>query len=239
MLIEVVTQAHGPRLHRPDHHESRQGHRVVTAIDVLRSPPRSAPGTHSPPGRPGTRKNIPLRRARILTPHQPTAPPRVQRDQHDAPGQPTGSARLWLTSHPRPIPALPPSSHGRRNLSVPGPLPGHNASTRPEHQRPGTRRAVGAREPQITAGHRLRIDRKRARPYDGHGRHRPGSLLAVGAIRVFPDPEDVPPAVATTGITSTCCPGPTARCVRHRTAREAPFRNMRRSANVGDAEVDA
>src|SRR4029077_4165536 len=43
MLIEVVTQAHGPRLHRPDHHESRQGHRVVTAIDVLRSSPESAP----------------------------------------------------------------------------------------------------------------------------------------------------------------------------------------------------
>ena len=27
------------------------------------------------------------------------------------------------------------------------------------------------------------IDRKRARPYDGHGRHRPGSLLAIGAKR--------------------------------------------------------
>src|SRR5436190_17274693 len=132
-----------------------------------------------------------------------------------------------------------PSSHGRRKSFGTGPLPGHNASTRPEHQRPGTRRAVRAREPQITAGRRLRIDRKRARPYDGHGRHRPGSLLAVGAIRVFPDPEDVPPAVAATGITSTCCPGPTARCVRYRTAREAPFRNMRRSTNVGDAEVDA
>ena len=54
-----------------------------------------------------------------------------------------------------------------------------------------------------------------------------------------PDPEDVPPAVATTGTTSTCCPGPTARCVRRRAAREAPFRNKRRSTNVGDAEVDA
>jgi hypothetical protein len=134
MLIEVVTQAYGPRLHRPDHHESRQGHRVVTAIDVLRSSPRSAPGKHSPPGRPGTRKNIPLRRARILTPRQPTAPPRVQRDQHDTPGQPTGSARLWLTSHPRPIPALPRSSHGRRKSSVPvrypdiTPVPDQNTS---------------------------------------------------------------------------------------------------------------
>ena len=31
MLIEVVTKTHGPRLHRPDHHKSRQGHRVRTA----------------------------------------------------------------------------------------------------------------------------------------------------------------------------------------------------------------
>jgi hypothetical protein len=54
-----------------------------------------------------------------------------------------------------------------------------------------------------------------------------------------PGPEDVPPAVAMTGTTPACCPGPTARCVRRRAAREAPFRNERRSANAGDAEVDA
>ena len=54
-----------------------------------------------------------------------------------------------------------------------------------------------------------------------------------------PDPEDVPPAVAATGTTSTCCSGPTARCVRRRAARKAPFRNTRRSTNAGDAEVDA
>jgi hypothetical protein len=35
MVIEAVAKAHRPRLHRPDHHKSRQGHRVVTAIDVL------------------------------------------------------------------------------------------------------------------------------------------------------------------------------------------------------------
>ena len=32
-----------------------------------------------------------------------------------------------------------------------------------------------------------------------------------------------------TGTTSTCCPGPTARCACRRAAREAPFRNKRRS----------
>jgi hypothetical protein len=54
-----------------------------------------------------------------------------------------------------------------------------------------------------------------------------------------PDPEDAPPAVATTDTTPACCPGPTARCVRRRAAREAPFRNKRRSTNADDAEVDA
>src|SRR5580658_10045917 len=34
-------------------------------------------------------------------------------------------------------------------------------------------------------------------------------------------------------------PGPTARCVRRRAAREAPFSNKRRSPNAGDTEVDA
>ena len=107
-----------------------------------------------------------------------------------------------------------------------GPLPRHNASTRPEHQRPGTRRAVRAREPQITAGHRLRIDRKRARPYDGHGPHRPGSF-SHGA---FPRPEDEPPAVAATGTTPACCARATARCVRRRAAREM------RSETTGEGE---
>src|SRR5260370_13778809 len=49
MLIEVVTKTHGPRLHRPDHHKSRQGQRVVYAIDDLSSPPQKAPVTHHLP----------------------------------------------------------------------------------------------------------------------------------------------------------------------------------------------
>ena len=32
------------------------------------------------------------------------------------------------------------------------------------------------------------IDREQARPYDGHGRHRLGSLLPVGVTRAFPTP---------------------------------------------------
>ena len=43
-----------------------------------------------------------------------------------------------------------------------------------------------------------------------------------------PDPGDVPPAIAATGTTPACCPGLTARCVRRRAAREAPFTNQRR-----------
>jgi hypothetical protein len=36
MLIEVVAEAHGPGLHRPDHQKGRQGHRA-TAIVVFHS----------------------------------------------------------------------------------------------------------------------------------------------------------------------------------------------------------
>ena len=35
----------------------------------------------------------------------------------------------------------------------------------------------------MSGGCHIGIDRKRARPYDGHGRHRLGSLLAIGAKR--------------------------------------------------------
>src|SRR5260370_17403828 len=58
MLIEVVTKTHGPRLHRPDHHKSRQGHRVVTAIDVLQSSPKNHRVHILCQPDPGTRKNI-------------------------------------------------------------------------------------------------------------------------------------------------------------------------------------
>ena len=123
-------------------------------------------------------------------------------------------------------------------LVAPARLPDITPVPRPGHQRPGTRRAVRAREPQITAGRRVRTGRKRARPYDGHGRHRPGSLLAAGAARAFPAPgmcrqrlrRPAPrrPAARADG-TLRSSPG----------SQEAPFRNKRRSANAGDAEGDA
>lgn len=92
MLIEVVTKTHGPGLHRPDHHKSRQGHRVVTAIDVFRSPSETAPGTHSLPGRPGPRKEYFPAPGGHAQPREPTAAPRGQRDQHDSPSQPASPA---------------------------------------------------------------------------------------------------------------------------------------------------
>ena len=181
----------------------------------------TAPPPVPPPGGPRTRRRPPRRApSRWSRPH-PAARPSVNAGS---------SARL--------TPHRAHRSRARRSSST-GPPPGHHAGTRPEHQRPGTRRAVRAREPQVTAGRRIRIDRKRARPYDGHERHRLGSLLAAGAIQAFPGPEDVPPAVPTTGTTPACCPGPAARCVRRRVARRAPFRNKRRAANAGDAEGDA
>src|SRR5258707_3854223 len=55
---------------------------------------------------------------------------------------------------------------------------------RPEHQRPRARRAVRTGELHVTAGRHIGVDRKRARPYDGHqATHRLGSLPAIGAKR--------------------------------------------------------
>ena len=73
----------------------------------------------------------------------------------------------------------------------------------------------------------LGVGQVRQRPYDGHGRHRPGALLTGRSNTGVPVPGDVPPAVATAGTASICCPGPTARCVHYRPAREALFRNKR------------
>ncbi len=54
--------------------------------------------------------------------------------------------------------------------------------TRPEHQRPGARRADRARDLHLPASRHIGIDRQRARPYDGHGRlTASGSLPAIGA----------------------------------------------------------
>ena len=53
MLIGVVTKTHGPRLHRPDHHKGRPGHRVVTTIDALLTRSPLLPGLlASPPAAP-------------------------------------------------------------------------------------------------------------------------------------------------------------------------------------------
>ena len=50
--------------------------------------------------------------------------------------------------------------------------------------------------------------RKRARPYDEHGRHGLGSPSRGRRNTGVPDPEDVPPAVAATGTMPRACPGP-------------------------------
>ena len=72
---------------------------------------------------------------------------------------------------------------GHEDLPAAARRPDITPVPRPEHQRPGTRRAARARETHLTPGRHVRIDRKRARPYDGHRRHRLGSLLAIGATR--------------------------------------------------------
>ena len=124
-------------------------------------------------------------------------------------------------------------------LVAPGPPPGHNAGT--PARTPAARHTTGSpgagtpdhgRPPRThrpQAGTAIRWPRAAPPRIPSRGRRSTG----------VPGPGDVPPAVAATGTTPACCPGPTARCVRRRAAREAPFRNKRRSANAGDAEGDA
>ena len=124
-------------------------------------------------------------------------------------------------------------------LVAPGPPPGHNAGT--PARTPAARHTTGSpgagtpdhgRPPRThrpQAGTAIRWPRATPPRIPSRGRRSTG----------VPGPGDVPPAVAATGTTPACCPGPTARCVRRRAAREAPFRNKRRSANAGDAEGDA
>ncbi len=95
--------------------------------------------------------------------------------------QPPGQRERRQQRVARPAPRAPQPGH--EDLPAAARLPDITPVPRPEHQRPRARRAGRAREPNVTAGCRVRIDRKRARPYDGHGRHRLGSLLAVGATR--------------------------------------------------------
>ena len=72
---------------------------------------------------------------------------------------------------------------GHEDPPAPARLPDITPVPRPEHQRPGTRRAGRPGELHATASRHVGIDRERAGPYDDHGRHRLGSLLAIGAKR--------------------------------------------------------
>src|SRR5436190_1910797 len=72
---------------------------------------------------------------------------------------------------------------GHEDPPAPARLPDITPVSRPEHQRPGTRRAARPGELHATASRHVGVDRERAGPYDGHGRHRLGSLLAIGAKR--------------------------------------------------------
>src|SRR6185437_2653768 len=62
-------------------------------------------------------------------------------------------------------------------MPCPAPVP------RPEHHRPPARRATRPRNLNIPPRHRIRVDRQRARPYDGQRRHRLRSLPATVAKR--------------------------------------------------------
>jgi hypothetical protein len=75
----------------------------------------------------------------------------------------------WLTRHAR-------SAAAARRSSGSGPPPGHDASSPTTTPGPGARRARRTGELHLPPSRHVRIDRQRAGPYHGHGRHRLGSL---------------------------------------------------------------
>ena len=106
-----------------------------------------------PPAAPRTRRRTPRRAPRRPSlPHPAARPARTRAAAHDSPG----------TGHSEPR---------HEDLPAPARLADMTLIPRPERHRPGARRAVRTREHHITAGRRIRIDRQRTRPYDGHGRH--------------------------------------------------------------------
>ena len=66
--------------------------------------------------------------------------------------------------------ATPAAQPRHKDLPAAARRPDMPPVTRPEHQRPGARRAVRTGELHVTPGRHISTGRQRARPYDGHGR---------------------------------------------------------------------
>ena len=142
--------------------------------------PAAGPGTGGP-GRGRSHPASPARSAAGRTPRAPPAAsastePMVSATSSRQASVNAGSS-AWLTPH---------GAHRSRGAKIfrhrPAartlpPVPDQNTSG-PAHDG-----QAGRGKPTAQAGRRVRIDRKRARPYDGHRRHRLGSLLAIGAKR--------------------------------------------------------
>jgi len=160
-----------------------------------------------------------------------------QADTRSVAGHSVRATRIAHSTHRQAVIPAPPGSGAACPVLRNDTLPDITPVPRQEHRRSGTRREARARNPDHGQPPRTH------RPQSGHGHTMatatPPRIPPRGRRNTgVPDPEDVPPAVATAGTTPACCPGPTARCVRRRAAREAPFRNKRRSADAGDAEGD-
>ena len=122
-------------------------------------PPHPAPRGRIRDIGPGRRRPDPTRPAGYLPDHRADRLGHIQ-----PPGQ--HERRQQRMAHP----ARRAPHPGHEDLPAPARRPDVPPVTRPEHQRPGTRRADRARDLHLAASCNIRIDRQRARPYDGHGR---------------------------------------------------------------------
>ena len=109
--------------------------------------------------RPGRRRPDPAPATRHLPDHRADRLGHIQ-----PPGQ--HERRQQRMAHPARAAPQP----GHEDLPATARRPDMTPVTRPEHQRPGARRAGRARDLHLAAGRHISIDRQRARPYDGHGR---------------------------------------------------------------------
>ncbi len=179
--------------HRPRPAHPGSPHAAPNATPIAATANRPAPAggrIASPPSSTASAANAtPRPRPRPEPPHPPPRrrirhPRPLRRLPHPAPA--AGHLPDDLPDHLRRIQAL--HQHERREQSMghlagPAPDPGHEdlpaaarlpdppQVARPEHHRDGARRAVRTRELHLPACCRIRTGRKRARPYDGHGRH--------------------------------------------------------------------
>ena len=150
---------------------SRRADRLAAQIDgQRRERDPEFPGTCPEPAHPAPRRGMRHAGPGGRRPDPACAPGHLPDHHADRLGevQPPGQHERGQQRMAHPARAAPHPGH--EDLPAPARRPDMPPVTRPEHQRPGARRADRTGDLHLAASRHIRIDRQRARPYDGHGR---------------------------------------------------------------------